>query len=172
MVWPALDEGKPIYVPGGTQIHYLPWLMHRRKDLWGPDGEFLFTTFLLLRTCHSPSTITAEEFDPDRFLDERVQRYLAPNPFIFLPFNAGPRICLGQQFAYNEASTVIVRLVQAFKRISLDMDSNPEAKPPALWALGSGRMTVEKVWVKSDITAYANGGVWVKMQEAEPEKEL
>jgi len=40
---------------------------------------------------------TALEFDPDRFLDERVQKYLVPNPFIFLPFNAGPRICLGQQ---------------------------------------------------------------------------
>lgn len=37
------------------------------------------------------------EFDPDRFLDERLQKYLTPNPFIFLPFNAGPRICLGQQ---------------------------------------------------------------------------
>ena len=50
--------------------------MHRRKDLWGPD---------------------AEEFDPDRFLDERLHKYLTPNPFIFLPFNGGPRICLGQQ---------------------------------------------------------------------------
>ena len=50
--------------------------MHRRADYWGPD---------------------AEAFDPDRFLDARVQRYLTPNPFIFLPFNAGPRICLGQQ---------------------------------------------------------------------------
>ena len=49
------------------------------------------------------------------------------------------------------------------------MDSNPEAKPPAAWALGQGRKTVEKVWVKSDITTYANGGVWVKMQEADPE---
>jgi len=39
----------------------------------------------------------ALEFDPDRFLDERVKKYLVPNPFIFLPFNAGPRICLGQQ---------------------------------------------------------------------------
>ena len=36
-------------------------------------------------------------FDPDRFLDERVKKYLTPNPFIFCPFNAGPRICLGQQ---------------------------------------------------------------------------
>jgi cytochrome P450 len=39
----------------------------------------------------------ALEFDPDRFLDERLHKYLTPNPFIFLPFNAGPRICLGQQ---------------------------------------------------------------------------
>lgn len=40
---------------------------------------------------------SALRWDPDRFLDERVQKYLTPNPFIFLPFNAGPRICLGQQ---------------------------------------------------------------------------
>lgn len=111
----------------------------------------------------------AEEFDPDRFLDERVKEHLVPNPFIFLPFNAGPRICLGQQFAYNETSAIIARLVQTFKEISLDMDSNPEAKPPAAWALGRGRRTVEKVWVTSDVTLYSRGGVWVKMQEAGPE---
>lgn len=148
VVWPGVDGGKPIYIPGGTQIHYLPWLMQRRKDLWGPD---------------------AEEFDPDRFLDERVKEHLVPNPFIFLPFNAGPRICLGQQFAYNETSVIIARLVQTFKKISLDMDSNPEAKPPAAWASGRGRRTVEKVWVTSDVTVYSKGGVWVKMQEAGPE---
>jgi len=102
-------------------------------------------------------------------LDERVKKYLVPNPFIFLPFNAGPRICLGQQFAYNEASAMIVRLVQTFKEISLDMDSNPEAKPPVAWASGPGRRAVEKVWVKSDVTTYANGGVWVKTQEVDPE---
>jgi hypothetical protein len=44
-----------------------------------------------------PHIISAEEFDPNRFLDIRYQKYLAKNPFIFLPFNAGPRICLGQQ---------------------------------------------------------------------------
>lgn len=41
--------------------------------------------------------LPADEFDPDRFLDERLHKYLTPNPYIFLPFNAGPRICLGQQ---------------------------------------------------------------------------
>lgn len=49
----------------------------------------------------------ALQFDPDRFLDERVHKYLTPNPYIFLPFNAGPRICLGQQ----------VRILRFFRRI-------------------------------------------------------
>ena len=43
------------------------------------------------------SLAAALKFDPDRFLDERLHKYLTPNPFIFVPFNAGPRICLGQQ---------------------------------------------------------------------------
>jgi len=145
-LWPALDGGKPIYIPPNTQIHYFPWLMHRRVDLWGP---------------------TALEFDPDRFLDNRVKQYLVPNPFIFLPFNAGPRICLGQQFAYHEASTFIARIAQSFKSIRLDMDSNPEAKPPMAWATANGRKAIERVWVKAHVTLYAKGGVWVKMEEAD-----
>ena len=119
-----------------------------------------------------PDTLTfllAHDFDPDRFLDDRVKQYLVPNPFIFLPFNAGPRICLGQQFAYNEASTVIARIAQAFKKLRLDMDSNPEAKPPADWAVGTGRKAAEKIWVRSHITLHANGGVWMKMEEADLE---
>ena len=60
-------------------------------------------------------------------------------------------------------------MVQAFKLITLDMDSNPESKPPAAWATATGRKAIEKVWVKSHITLYAKGGVWVKMEEADAE---
>ncbi|KAK0226219.1 cytochrome P450 [Armillaria fumosa] len=91
------DE-KDIYVPVGTPIPYSAFLMHRRKDLWGPD---------------------ADQFDPLRFIDERHHR-ITKNPWIFLPFNAGPRICLGQQFAYNEMSFIIIRLLQAFEGFELD----------------------------------------------------
>ncbi|THU94991.1 hypothetical protein K435DRAFT_779196, partial [Dendrothele bispora CBS 962.96] len=34
--------------------------------------------------------------DPDRFLDENLHKYLVPDPFLFLSFNTGPRISLGQ----------------------------------------------------------------------------
>ena len=49
------------------------------------------------------------------------------------------------------------------------MDSNPEAKPPVAWATANGRKAIEKVWVKSHITIYAKGGVWVKMEEVDAE---
>jgi hypothetical protein len=72
--------------------------MHRRTDLWGPDGkQFAFKKALLLMY-----TLLALVFDPDRFLDDRVRKYLTPNPFIFCPFNAGPRICLGQQVCLSK----------------------------------------------------------------------
>jgi cytochrome P450 len=97
--WISPEYGKkPLFIPKGTTLSYSVFLMHRRTDLWGPD---------------------ALEFDPDRWLDERVKKYLIPNPYIFLPFNAGPRICLGQQFAYNEMSFMVIRLLQNFFTITL-----------------------------------------------------
>lgn len=120
--------------------------MHRREDLWGPD---------------------ALVFDPDRFLDDRLKRYLLPNPFIFLPFNAGPRICLGQQFAYNEVSLFLIRLLQTFSGISFAPDADPNSLPPACWATGGARRPIERVWLKAHLTLYANNGSWFRMEEAE-----
>ncbi|KAF8143747.1 cytochrome P450 [Mycena galopus ATCC 62051] len=145
--WPSPDPNeKPIYIPAGTQIPYSVLLMHRRKDLWGPD---------------------AEEFDPDRWLDERLKAYLLKNSSQFLPFNSGPRICLGQEFAYNEMSLVIIRLLQSFSSVSLDLDAYPPgARPPPEWAMLDGRKAVEKFHPKSHLTMYAESGMWLKMTEA------
>jgi cytochrome P450 len=63
--------------------------MHRRTDIYGPDADI---------------------FRPERW------EHLRPG-WEYLPFNGGPRICLGQQYALTEASFVTVRLVQEFKRI-------------------------------------------------------
>jgi cytochrome P450 len=94
------------------------------------------------------------KFDPDRFLDERLHKYLTPNPFIFCPFNAGPRICLGQQFAYHEATFYLVRLLQQFTGFSLDQETN--ISPPGEWRLETSgtRKSVEKIHPLSHLTMY------------------
>ncbi|KAF8547417.1 cytochrome P450 [Imleria badia] len=138
---------KPYYVPANTQITYSVLIMHRRKDLWGPD---------------------ADEFDPDRFLDHRLHTYLTPKPFIFLPFNAGPRICLGQQFAYSEMSFMLIRLLQQFDTIRLAPDAHaPNTLPPPTWATSTCRKATEKIFPKLHLTMYAHGGLWVRMTEAD-----
>jgi hypothetical protein len=39
-LWPSKDpNGKPLYIPANTKTPYSVFIMHRRKDLWGPDGK-------------------------------------------------------------------------------------------------------------------------------------
>ncbi|KAI0638092.1 cytochrome P450 monooxygenase pc-3 [Trametes polyzona] len=144
---PTDPNGPRIFVPKGTPVSYSVFLMHRRKDYWGPD---------------------ALHFDPERWLDERLNKYFTANPFIFVPFNAGPRICLGQQFAYNEMSFFLIRLLQNFSHVELDLSAQPpDARPPPEWASAEGQKGKEKVIPKAHLTLYVHGGLWVKMIEAE-----
>ncbi|KAI6033791.1 cytochrome P450 [Pisolithus microcarpus] len=143
VTFPGVNGGPPIYIPPNTRIPYAVFLMHRRKDLWGPD---------------------AEDFDPDRFLDER-SKYLTSNPFIFLPFNGGPRICLGREFAYNEMSFFVIRLLQTFSSVTLAEDI--QTRPPAEWGKGTGRNSQEKVAIRHHLTLYIDEGLWVEMEEAD-----
>lgn len=83
------DRNSPIFIPKGTEIGYSVYVMHRRKDLWGED---------------------ALEFKPERWVNKKVG-------WEYLPFNGGPRICIGQQFALTEASFVVVRMLQKFDRL-------------------------------------------------------
>ena len=48
----------------------------------------------------------ADEFDPDRFLPER----LANNP-AYMPFGTGPRMCIAAQFTLAEIAVVAARLL-------------------------------------------------------------
>lgn len=83
------DGKSPIYIKPDTDVQYSIHVMHRRTDLWGED---------------------ANEFKPERFVGRRPG-------WEYLPFNGGPRICIGQQFALTEASYVTVRLLQRFDMI-------------------------------------------------------
>lgn len=85
------DGKSPVFVKKGQEVGYYVCVMHRMKEFWGED---------------------ADEFNPDRWAGRK-------NGWEYLPFNGGPRICLGQQFALTEAGYVITRMLQRFDGLEL-----------------------------------------------------
>ncbi|KAJ3115814.1 hypothetical protein HDU96_011092, partial [Phlyctochytrium bullatum] len=74
-----------IHIPAGTEINWHPYCMGRLQEVWGPD---------------------AKEFRPERWFDRESQ-------FKWSAFNAGPRVCLGQQLATVEAVIALVGMVKS-----------------------------------------------------------
>lgn len=95
------DQKSPIFIAKGWDVNYSVHLMHRRQDIWGPD---------------------AEEFNPDRWRNRK-------SGWEFLPFNGGPRICLGQQYALTTAAYTIVRIVQRFDQLGEPVDIGSLQRP-------------------------------------------
>ena len=78
-----------VRIPAGTTVSVAPYLLHRHRALWkNPDS-----------------------FDPNRFLGahrEKIDRWA------YIPFGAGPRVCIGMSFALQEAVIVLAHVLRAF----------------------------------------------------------
>lgn len=63
--------------------------------------------------------------------------------------------CLGQNFAYNEASFFLVRLLQQFDTFTLAPEFQPEgSRPHAGWKTKQGRQAYEQCWPAAALTLY------------------
>lgn len=93
------DRKAPVLIRRGQNVAYLVYGMHRRRDIYGDD---------------------AEDFRPERWEDPNLPLYhnKTLSAWGYLPFNGGPRVCLGQDFGLMEASYAIVRILQTFSTIS------------------------------------------------------
>ncbi|XP_066932626.1 cytochrome P450 4c21-like [Clytia hemisphaerica] len=60
-------------------------------------------------------------FNPERFEDFELKG--KRNPFLFVPFSAGPRNCIGQKFALSELKAAVFHLVKHLELISLQDES-------------------------------------------------
>jgi cytochrome P450 len=81
------DRTGTLRIPKGSLVTIAPYVLHRHRRLWdAPDA-----------------------FDPDRFLPERRAGI---DRFAYLPFGAGPRVCIGQAFALHEAMIVLAHAVR------------------------------------------------------------
>lgn len=73
-----------------------------------PAGTFV--TFSQYITHHRPDLYTA----PDKFWPQRWDT-IDPSPYEYIPFGAGPRMCLGMSFALMEVKVVIASLLQRYR---------------------------------------------------------
>jgi len=86
----AADEVLGSRVPAGATVLVVPWLLHRKASIWErPD-----------------------RFEPERFSPERAAR--RPR-FAYIPFGAGPRICIGAAFAMAEAMLILSMIAQRYR---------------------------------------------------------
>lgn len=90
------DGKQPIFVRKGDVVQVNKNVIHRDRDIWGPD---------------------AEDFRPERW--ENLRPY-----WNFVPFGGGPRRCPAQMLVTAEASYFLARLMRVYKRIEA-RDPNP-----------------------------------------------
>ena len=84
----ADDEIAGTPVRAGTVVTISPWVVQRHRARWtDPDA-----------------------FDPTRFMPGATP----PARYSYMPFGAGPRICVGAQFALTEATIALARLLRTF----------------------------------------------------------
>jgi cytochrome P450 len=98
--------GEP--VRRGVQVYVAPWVLHRHRKHWQHPTAFI----------------------PDRFAGQ-------PSPWTssgaYLPFGAGPRICIGAVFALAEAQIMLATVLQ---RYTLAIESTRPVMPV-------GRLTIQ-----------------------------
>jgi cytochrome P450 len=83
------DELAGYPIPAGSVIHISFYALHRHPRLWdAPDA-----------------------FRPERFADDEVEKR---HKFTYLPFSAGPRKCIGDQFAMAEGQLILATTAQRF----------------------------------------------------------
>lgn len=86
----ADDELGGFRLPRGWLAFVIPYVLHRHPAYWEDP----------------------ERFDPERFSAERVA---ARPKFVYIPFGAGPRQCIGNHFALLEAHLIVATLAQRFR---------------------------------------------------------
>jgi len=86
------EDGTTIAIPRGTRVTIPIHLMHRHPKYWD----------------------NPEEFQPERWLNVSDAEW-DRRRFVFVPFSAGGRNCIGQKFATQEAQLILAPILRAYR---------------------------------------------------------
>ena len=95
-------------IPANSVVAISPYVLHRHPTYW-PDPE---------------------TFEPRRFLNRDAER--ARGPYSYIPFGAGPRTCIGANFAPAEAPLIVGLLTQRFR---MTLPDETHVRPQGIFVL-------------------------------------
>jgi cytochrome P450 len=106
-------------IPAGTLLYVPIYAVHHHASLWTDP----------------------EVFDPDRFAPEAAK---ARHRYAYMPFGAGPRVCIGNVFAVMEAVAILAVLLPAFRLANAGASSPKPIMKITLRPQGSLVMRLKK----------------------------
>ncbi len=106
------------HVPAGSLVILSPWIVHRHESVWSDP----------------------EVFDPHRFLPPASGSTPGMRT-AYIPFGAGPRMCIGRDFAYAEAVLSLAMICRAVRL----QPSGPPVRPLPLVTIRPDRPALMRV---------------------------
>ena len=134
----VIDETLRLYPPAA----FLSRSAQRADELCGREVRRGDTVILPIYALHRHKKLWS---DPDRFDPARFAPGHQTDRFAFLPFGDGPRICIGANFAIQEAVIILATLLSRFRFAPI-----PGKAPKPVMIL----------------TLRPEGGVWLKVDRA------
>ncbi len=101
------DEIGGYHIPAKSMIVLSPYLTHRHPDHWQRP----------------------EVFEPERFAPEQVAKR---HHYAYFPFGGGPRTCIGNNFALQEAHLAVAMIAQRYR---LRLQTGEEIQPKMMGTL-------------------------------------
>jgi cytochrome P450 len=118
----VIQEAMRLYPPAPLIVREARRVLQLGTETIGP-GTFVYVPVYAVHR-HEEFWDRPDLFDPDRFTPEAIK---TRDRYVYLPFGAGPRICVGMSFALMEATAVLAVLLSSL-RLRLRPDYIPQPK--------------------------------------------
>jgi cytochrome P450 len=141
---PALTYGRQVFseamrlYPPAPIITRTATRAFRLGDFEVPARAVLFAPIYAVHR-HTSLWEDPERFDPERFAPEQVKQR---HRYAYMPFGAGPRVCIGAAFATLEAVAILAVLLRA---VALRRVSDEPPAPVMKLTLRPGRRLIMRV---------------------------
>lgn len=139
----------------GADVFLSTWSLHKSPALWDSPETFDPTRFEHKRDpIPGVSPAGWSGYNPKLVPSTALYPNEQATDYAYLPFGAGSRRCLGDQFAILEATVILARLLRRFDfTFALDGPLQPK--------VGLGGLPVADVGMRTGATIHTENGLWM-----------